>query len=190
MTFFQNLYKSLFPRNKQVEVHEVLTRSSSFLEAYNSWKKSDSCLNILSEISRSWHFKRNNIKSVIEIEIYISPYSNGLTILSDNDPEQIPLAFIMEYINEKLLENNYIQAHSDRKIQETENFVVMLERYYLKPNLEKGLLFNQLYGIVHIELKYLDNELEWLKIMTNVYSGRKYKDPLEFSDLISFLFDN
>ena len=190
MTFFQDLYKSLFPRNKQVAIHEVLVRSSTFLQSYNSWEKSDSILNILREISRSWHFKKNHIKSVIEIELYVSPYSNGFTIFSDFDPEKIPLAFLMEYVKEKLLANKYRQVHNDRKIEETENFVLMLERYYLKPNLVEGTQIDQLFGNVLIELKYQDHEAVWLKIMANVYSGRKYKDPLKFEELISLLFEN
>ena len=190
MTFFQDLYKKLFSNSSPIAIHEVLTRSATFLAEYGDWKKTESSQEILNELSRSWHFKKNNIKSSIEIELYISPYSNGLTIFSGSGMERISLAFLMEYIKETLLENKYRIVHNDRKIQETENFVLMLERYFLKPNPIQEAQINQLYGNILIEVKYQDNEEVWLKIMANVHSGRKYKDPRDFNELITLLFDN
>lgn len=189
MALFDAIVKKLFPGDKEVSIHEVLKRSPQFIEAFENWKKSDKALEIFNDILNSYHDKLTNRHPTIDIELYHSPYSNGILIYTTRKDYDLPFEYIMEFIRDNLEKEGYRLVNSDRKIRETGDKVEKLEKYYLKPPISPEAPIDQLFGNIIVELFYKNETPDRLRIMANVYSDRLYNEPKKFSELISLLFD-
>lgn len=190
MAFYDQLINRLFPKDKEVSIHEVLKRSPHFSRSYDQWKLSGRCVDEREAIRKSYHYKLSNLKPSIDIEVYHSPYANGLIIYPQKDKEPLSFEFLMEYIREKLEMDGYRLVHADRKMMESVKMVTALEKYYLKPPLTTETPIDQKYGNVILELSYINNAPTKFKMMANIYSDRLYNEPRAFEDLITLLFES
>jgi len=180
---------NLFPQNKEVSVHEVLKRSTQFLKSYNTWRTSDRATEELAQIKQSYQNKLLNMKPSIDIEIYRSPYANGLIIYPVLDKKSLSVRFLMEYIREILENEGYRLVHADRKTMENGKDVKAIEKYYLKPPVSATIPIDQLFGNVILELNYKNNNPSRFKMIANIYSDRLYNEARTFEDLITLLFE-
>lgn len=189
MAFYDHLLNRLFPKDKEVSIHEVLKRSPKFSRSYDQWKSSGMCDKERNAIFKSYHFKLSNLKTSVDIEIYHSPYANGLIIYPHADKEPVSFEFLMEYIREILEKDGYRLVHADRKMMERGKQVTSLEKYYLKPPLSAMTPTDQIFGNVVLELSFVNYVPSKFKMMANIYSDRLYNEPRAFEDLIALLFD-
>jgi hypothetical protein len=189
MAFYEHLIHSLFPKDKEISIHEVLKRSQSFSTAYDQWKSSGKCSTERNAILRSYHYKISRLNAPLDIEVYHSPYANGLVIYPQKDKEPVAFEFMMEYIRETLEKKGYRLVHADRKMMEKGRKVTSLEKYYLKPPLSAETPIDQKFGNVILELSFLNHSPIKFKMMANIYSDRLYTEPNPFEDLISLLFE-
>ena len=95
----------------------------------------------------------------------------------------------MEFIKDQLVNMSYDIAHADRKMNEDQSHVEILEKYYLKPPRSTSIPKDQMYGNVVLELLKHDHEEIRLHFLVNVYSDRLYSRAREFSELLSVIFD-
>jgi hypothetical protein len=188
MAFYERLIERLFPKNEEISIHEVLKRSNQFNRSFDKWKSSDEAGKELGMIRDSYYDKVLNKITAIDLEVYHSPYANGIILYPQYEQGKISLTFIMEFIREKLELDNYRLVHADRKIKEQGKMVTALEKYYLKPPLSAEIPIDQKFGNVILELSYENNSPWKLKMMANVYSDRLYNQPKPFDDLISLIF--
>ncbi|MBR9999743.1 MAG: hypothetical protein KFF73_12280 [Cyclobacteriaceae bacterium] len=188
MAFYENLINRLFPKDKEVIIHEVLKRSVPFSRSYDLWKSSSQAAEELQAVSESYDNRLSDIKPSIDIEVYFSPYANGIVIYPERGEFPLSIEFIMEYIREKLELTDYRLVHADRKMTERGKMVTALEKYYLKPPLSADIPIDQKFGNVILELSY-ENDLPLkFKMMANIYSDRLYHEAHAFDDLIVLLF--
>ncbi len=188
MAFYDHLINRLFPKDLEVSIHEVLKRSPQFFRSYDQWKSSGKCDEERRAIMKSYHFKLSHLKPLVDIEIYHSPYANGLVIYPQAEKETVTFEFIMEYIREILEKDGYRLVHADRKMMERGKQVTSLEKYYLKPPLSSETPIDQKFGNVIMELSFLNHTPTKFKMMANLYSDRLYNEPRAFEDLITLLF--
>lgn len=189
MAFYDHLINQLFPKDKEVSVHEVLKRSPQFFRTYDRWKSSGKCDIQRNAILESYHNKLSHLHTSVDIEVYHSPYANGLIIYPHKDKEPVSFEFLMELIREMLEHEGYRLVHADRKIMEKGKQVSSLEKYYLKPPLSPQTPIDQKFGNVILELSFLNHSPVKFKLLANVYSDRLYNEPRTFQDLITVLFD-
>jgi hypothetical protein len=188
MAFYENLINRLFPKDKEVTIHETLKRSVQFSMAYDQWKSSSRAREELEAVSSSYHRKLSSQGSLLDIEVFHSPYANGIVIYPANGEYRLSIEFLMEYIREKLEFAGYRLIHADRKLKETGGKVTALEKYYLKPALSAEVPIEQKFGNVILELNHENDRPVKFKMMANIYSDRLYHEPYSFEDLIVLLF--
>jgi hypothetical protein len=188
MTFYENLIKRLFPKDRELTIHETLKRSAHFSVAYDQWKSSSMARENLEILSASYQNKLSGHRSLIDIEVFHSPYANGILIYPANGEYPLSIEFIMEYIREKLELTGYRLVHADRKMTESGGKVTALEKYYLKPPISAEVPIEQKFGNVILELSHENDRPVKFKMMANIYSDRLYQEPYSFEDLIVLLF--
>ena len=190
MSFFDDITRKLFPANKKIGIHEVLTRDQKFMKQYMELTREEAGKQRKKDLLKSWEFKLKELDPPLDMMTYISEYANGFTLYPDTSADSKSLALLMEYLKEKLLEASYRLVHLSRKIDEKNEVIETLEKYYLKPPLSNRVPINQMYGNVEIEVLKHNHEEKRLKFLASVYSDRKYTKPWEINNLMHFLFEH
>lgn len=190
MSFFDDINRKLFPANKKVGIHEVLTRDQKFMKRYKEWTRGEAFNRLRKDLLKSWEFKLKELDPPLDMMTYTSDYANGFTLYPDSSVDDNYLAFLMEYLKEKLVDISYRPVHLVRKMDEKNEVIEILEKYYLKPPLSSQIPIDQMYGNVEIEVLIHNQEEKRLKFLVSVYSDRKYTKPLEIDNLIHFLFEH
>lgn len=189
MAFYDQLLNQLFPKDKEISVHEVLKKSPQFFRTYDLWKSSRKCDIERNAIMESYHNKLSHLKTSLDMEIYHSPYANGMIIYPHTEKKPISFEFLMEFIREMLENEGYRLVHADRKMIEKGKQVSSLEKYYLKPPISSITPIDQKFGNVILELSFLNHSPVKFKMLANIYSDRLYNKPRTFQDLITLLFE-
>jgi len=190
MSFFDDISGKLFPANKKVGIHEVLTRDQKFMKRYMEWTRGEAFKNLKEDLLKSWEFKLKDLSPPLDMMTYTSDYANGFTLYPDSVGHSYSLSHLMEYLKEKLMDASYRPVHLVRKMDEKNEVIVTLEKYYLKPPLSNEELINQMYGNVEIEVLKHSKEEKRLKFLVSVYSDRKYTKPWDINELMYFLFED
>jgi hypothetical protein len=190
MSWFDKISKRLFSSDDRVKIHEVLNRTPGFIDDYKNWMDEEQLATLKHDVLRSWNLDGDEEESPVEISILRSDYANGFTIYPKYYDSRIPLAFLMEYLKDQLINIGYRLAHADRKMNENQTQVEILEKYYLKPPRSLSVPRDQLYGNVIVELLKHGQEEIRLQFLVNIYSDRLYTKAMNFSDLLAVLFDN
>jgi len=189
MSLFDYISERLFPSGKKVSIHETLQRTQRFMDGYKVWLKNPQLLSLKKDLIKSWAYQQSNIKSPVDMVLYTSEHAKGFSIYPEYQGELIPLSYFMEYIKDRLLQESYRLVHADRMTEGKNNYIEVIERYYLKPRLPDTNPIDQMYGNIHLELLKQDKNETRLKFLVTVYSDRNYTIPRDFSDLMSLLFD-
>lgn len=192
MAFFDQLHKKLFGAGSSDPapiVHEVIARSEKYLLSYERWKTDGRASKMLSDYSRSYHFKKSALESDPNVHVFASPASNGFALTYSASFEKQDFQFLFDYLAEKSKELGYRLVNSDVKISDKKDFVETKEKHYLKPPLsgDSGP-FKQLFGNILVEHVMVDDKPSYIKLLANIYSDRQYEVPEDHRELISHLF--
>ncbi len=189
MSFFDKIYNQLFSSKKnQVLSHQTLDRSKKEQSRFETWLSNKSHHEILDKIYHAYHLKLTDIKDEIPIVLFRSAYANGFAIRNNEQILNKSFPFLQEYFKKKIIDLGYRQAGSDKKVSAVESFVLTVEKYYLKPPLQVKAPIDQLYGNIALELHYLNDTPNYLKLTASIYSDRAYKPHQDFDDLVEKIF--
>ena len=190
MSWFDEISKKLFAAADQVKLHEVLKRTPGFIEDYQKWKNQEKFSELKQDILKTWRLNANGEELPIDMTIFTSDYANGFIIYPTYKDSTILLAFLMEFFKDRLISIGYRLVHADRKMHETQSYVEILEKYYLKPPRSSTLPKDQLYGNAIVELIKHGQEEVRIQFLVNIYSDRLYSRARDFNELLSVIFDN
>ena len=189
MSWFDKISKKLFSSDDKVNIHEVLIRTPGFIDHYRKWTGDEQLASLKHDVLRSWDLNESDEKSPVDMTIFTSDYANGLAIYPIYNDSRIPLAFLMEFIKDQLVNISYHLVHADRKMNENQGHIEIVEKYYLKPPRSYSIPKDQMYGNVVLELLKHDQEEIRLQFLVNIYSDRLYSRAREFSELLPVIFD-
>ena len=185
--------KKLFAQaasEQQPATHELFTRSQAEVEVYEQWKRSKRLPRIL-EGFQARLAGRLSSEAELMLHFIDTAKSRGFVLLYE---EGIitgnEMRHLMDYFQEQLLTIGYTSYMSDIKNQMHHDVVVTTERHYLKPKFnfdEASATISQRFGNVSIEYIQKNNEPAELKLISNIYSDRKYADARPFQELMEIL---
>lgn len=192
MSFFDNVVGKLFGKQspKTAFIHEVMSRSEREIEAFETWKKTEECESLISDIERGYYLKKQGIASSIEVHLLESKYSNGFAVTFNREFTEENFQHVFDYLKARGLEQGYKLAQADRRILDKDTYEETIEKWYLKPNgsdLGTGIA-DQKFGNILIEKVAIDRKPNYLKLMANVYQDRLYTEARPFSELIELIF--
>lgn len=193
MSFFDDVFKKLFPEKKvhtKELIHETLERSTSEINSFDLWVKSEESKLMLNEVYNSYQLKRKGITAQLDVHLLETPYSNGFAISFNNEKTKEEFRNLFDLFKEKMLNLDYKLSQKDRRIIDRDTYEEVIEKWYLKPQGEPfgKNKFNQLYGNVLIEYVMIDRKPSYIRFMANIYQDRMYSKPLAFDELIEKLF--
>ncbi|MEN7549022.1 hypothetical protein AAG747_13950 [Rapidithrix thailandica] len=199
MTFFEQIFKRLFSgKNKgksaALPYHsELINRNISERGAYFKWLQGQEHQPLLSHIYQAYQAEKKQASSLDpHVNIYNTPYSNGLAIYYQEPWEHMAFQHLFDLLRDKVTSLGYRLSVSDRKLYDQENAVKTVEKHYLKPTpaaFEPGQVLNQMYGNILLEYILINQKPNYIKLMANVYAGRNYSQAKDFDELIEKLFN-
>jgi hypothetical protein len=191
MSYFDNVYKRLFPAEKSrsgVLVSEVIKRSQSFIKNFNSWKKSELCEEYLNEIWQSYFWSKKGIDKNPQVSIFESSRSNGFAISYQENFNKYHFHYLFDYLADKVKKLDYKLVTSKLTMEERGDNVETRELHFLKPKNDFVSPRDQKYGNVQIEYISINNEPTNIKLIANTYSDRGFREPMNFEVLAQHLF--
>jgi hypothetical protein len=88
-----------------------------------------------------------------------------------------------------MLQLPYNLYHGITEMREESGYIRTKEEYYFKPVVTSSEIpVSQQNGNITLELNVLNDQVQYLKIVATTYSGRNYREPLPFHELINHLF--
>ncbi len=195
--FFNDLMRKVFPSRKSAAskgehlLSEPLKRSESFMEQFLEWMQSPRCDAVLESLREHIQLAREKGFGNRPLQIYESPQSNGFYFNPQLGLADEEFAFVLEHFRALCLSEGYEQKLAERKYTENAQGVRKMDRYYLKPRLDRNLELplDQLYGNVHLELHFLNEQVSYLKVMAHVYQDSNYKTAGDFEEFCEKLFE-
>ena len=188
MSYFDQLYSKLFSGGTKISapmiVDDVLKRSNSFAAQYEDWRESDAAKDLISDILESYQSALIGVGKSPSIVLHQSLNSNGFAVSYDERYEKNAFSFLLDYLAEKAKGLGYRSVLGKQTLKEKGKEVEKKEIRYLKPKPAFVEPIEQLYGNIHIEVIYIDDEPYRLKLVANTYSDRKYTSPLGFEELV------
>jgi len=189
MTYFDQIYTRLFPKDKQatkpVVVDHLLKRSETFLKQYTKWKSSDEASQLLTDVSNSYQSALIGVGRIPSIVLHQSTNSNGFAISYDEEYDKNAFPFLLDYLAEKVKSLGYRSVINKQTLKEKDNDVEKKELHYLKPKPGFVEPIDQKFGNIQIEFIAYNDEPSRIKFIANTYSDRKYTDPVSFNSLIN-----
>ncbi len=197
MTFFDQLFDKLFPKDAQgkpqpIEVKESIKRNESERSAYFRWINERQYKVLWATFWQEYQIARPDTVNPLGLIRYQSPYANGFAFGSQDVFAHAPISHLIDLLKDKSLNLGYYLSNSERKITENQGHIYTVERYYLKPRFAEfnpEERFDQRYGNLHLEAVKIDNQPEYVKLMANVYADRFYTKSLDFEELVKILFE-
>lgn len=189
------MLRQVFPRpdaissGKMPIISEPIYRSEDFITRYGNWRESEKVQminNWIHESRKEGYTKKDNF---IDIGYYRDRGIEGLIIRNISGLDLDDYRFFLDYLKEKTLVLNYKLYHGITESREEQGKVRTKEEYYLKPtlgNLKYPL--NQEFGNITFELNLLNDQPDFLKIVTTTYTGYNYQEPDPFELFLEHLF--
>ncbi len=189
MSFFDTIYKKLFNKHEPNTVlsHKALKRSEKQKTSFSNWLGDNRSEMLIEKIHRAYHLKRTDINSDIPVLLFRSAYANGFAVKNSPEINNNDFHLLLDYFRHKLLALGYRQAGSDSKVTAKSDFVLTVDKFYMKPPLQVEPPIDQMYGNVAIELHLVDDQPNYLKLMASIYSDRMYKPHQDFDELVELL---
>jgi len=160
----------------QPAVHEIISRTDSFLESYKIWKNGPTHKRLL-----NW---------IADIDFLRTDSTNGVAIhFDDVDYTKEDAFFLFDYFKEKIRTHNYRTQVSDTRTYSKNTWVETVERHYLKPRPvydEHGKI-DQGFGNITILLTLRDDKVYNLKLSATAYQDRLFNAEEGFDGLMKFL---
>ncbi len=182
--------KQLFTATEQSSVsnpvhHELLKRSDQYLLEYETWKNSANRKQITDWLIAEFSVSKSNPQTLDEaIDFMDNPHSRGFIIYYRNEHPESAYLFLLDFLQEKILDLGYRNYMSDIKSFTKKEDVETVQRHYLKPKPTFEPPINQEFGNVTIELVFKNEKTTLLRLSANPYSDRLYQPPKEFAQLV------
>lgn len=196
MSYFDKIVNKLFPGKKPsgaADVHEVLNRSERDQRLYEQWRASSEKKDLLRELAQAYYYKKTNILSEMEVHLFNTAYANGFAVTYHPKIGAKTFQYLFELFKDKVLEMQYRQVNADRRILDREDYVEIIEKYYLKPAWHHqegaGEMIDQQYGNIVLEQILINNKPSYIRLLVNIYSDSLYKKASSYDEFMSRLFD-
>ena len=191
MAYFDELYQRLFTKQqKQPQLsHEVIQRSASYKAAYERWLKQDELGHLLERYQKGYHYKKLRIQSSYDVHLFTSTMANGFALTYNPEIPPQSFQYLFDYLAERVLTLEYKQANSDVMISEKGDIIETKEKHYLKPISSPALTkTEQHYGNILIEYIKINDQPSYIKVMASTYADQLYSPPLDYDELLEYLF--
>lgn len=189
MSFFDQVYQKLFPKkSKGIILHEVIKRSKSYREQYQTWQDSGHSDILLENIYSAIRLKEEGLEANLDVHRFEGDYSNGIAISYMDEIEKIHFQYLFDLLADKTKELGYKISVSDVMVTDREGIIETKEKHYLKSRLSKVRPIDQKFGNVIIEFIKINDEPSFIRLMALAYNDRLYKEPDDFEDLAAYLF--
>lgn len=194
--FIQEQMSKLFGKSQDVaekppmiktEVTGLLQRDDKFQSAYNAWKRASKVSPILQAITAQYE---NGLQedSILSAEFYNTPGAQGFYVYNLNGGNSIDYQMLMDYFRDIVLTLNYRLYSSTFEQKVRLDKVKRLERHYLKPAVWSAEMpMEQLYGNILIEVDFVNDQADHLKLLATHYTGFDYKPVRDFDELVQHL---
>jgi len=187
MGVWEDLRDRLFPRGGKLLWHEVISRPEKEEISKEAWAKQ--IPNVLETLSKSYHYKKLDLKAPWQVHVFDSSSANGFALSFPKDLGKLGFQHLFDLLKEQVLTMGYKLANSDRKLTDKGQFVMTVERHYLKPKTRQfEPPVDQRYGNVLIELVKEDDAPQYIKVMASVYNDRMYQPAAPFHEFLEALF--
>ncbi|MDX5319721.1 MAG: hypothetical protein LPK45_01535, partial [Bacteroidota bacterium] len=106
--------------------------------------------------------------------------------------EENDYRYVMDFWRERILDQGYIAYMSDSRTDVLDGGIRQrIERHYLKPNvfdaIKQGLPVDRKYGNLTLELVFLNNEVDYLKLTMGFYHERNRARAMGLDKLMEVL---
>ncbi len=187
-----NLFKE--SSGSGIILHEVISRSEKYNQAYEQWENSERQQFQVKEIHKAYSLKLLDVEnSNLPIHILETSGSNGFAIGYNSKTFQ-PLQFqyMFDFIAQRTHEIGYKYMNSDATIVEKVNGKMELrEKHYLKPRIKDlETPRAQLFGNILIEHVMINDVPNYISVQANTYHGRSYAPAQQFTVLFDALFSH
>ena len=195
MSYFQEVYRKIFKSSslqKQVLVHELITRDHKFNYYYDIWKESGERSDLLVRVKDGYNKKLSKEAAEVNVHILATPSSNGLAVSYNSSIAKEHFHYLFDWLAHRIeTALDYKREVSDRIISEKNDFIEVKEKHYLKPlRVGKPGLTPQLYGNIQIEHITVNDQPSYLKFQANTYTDRQFEKAYNFEDLLTIIFEN
>ncbi len=190
--FVKNILATLFGSNEPIDsLNGPLVRKESFVKKYNFWKGNSSRIERNSQLYALFEEVRFEYRFRPEFYIYTSPQANGFYFNERLSIEPIEFEFLLDSFRETILSFGYTNYTSDVRYSEKSAGIQRIDRHYLKPEIDRHVEkpIDQKFGNVFLELYFLDDQPQYLKVMISVYADKNYLKALGFDEFVNSLLD-
>lgn len=185
-----NLFSASDDHQGQVR-QEMLIRRQSFKLQYKRWKESSLRTEVLKNLYTSFTLSKLGVAGEIPMHYFQDSSRYCLIIHYIETMDKDLLRFLQDHFKERLLKSEYTLYLSERKIFERTGYIEKSERHILKPAFSffqtKGLN-NQLFGLININIQYINDRPLYIEIITENIPGEKFSAQHEFEMLTELLF--
>lgn len=191
-SFGSSILRKLFSKktDNQPLVSGKLETNESFKAKYSNWRSSQKLSHDLENLQEGYSNSNAFDKYHPGFQYYGTDKASGFYFNPQLDISSESFDFLLEYFKESILKEPYNLYTSDKRIKEVETGVQEIDRHYLKPNnLSGSTPLKQEFGNILIELVKLDGQVQYLKLMANVYSDRNFDVHRPFEQLLELLFN-
>ncbi len=177
--------------SSQPAIHEIISRSTDFIEAYDQWKNGPIHKKMLYWISDQYHIYQEGKENLEKgIDFLSTDSTNGVALhFDDLDYTQDDAFYLFDFFKEKIRANNYRTQVSDTRTYSKNTWMETVERHYLKPRPqydEHGKI-DQGFGNITILLTLRDSKVYNLKLSATAYQDRLFNSEKQFSQLMKII---
>jgi hypothetical protein len=193
--FLQHILQKYFggKPSKEPYIHEVLKRDEAFLKGFDQWKTEYSFTQLISELKSEYLNMESNVNYAGNLFYTLQkPASNGFILNFQKSRFSVEnFQFIFEHFKSVVLGLGYKLYSSESRVHVREKHFEKMERYFLKPMLNKSEsgIFDQAYGNITITCHYTDDSPKMIRFLCNNYHDRKYEKASSFDELVLIIFD-
>lgn len=193
MSYIEDLLGKLFPAKRTKISHkENFSQTAEEASQIKAWIESERGEELFGLIYNNYHLKTVGVNKKPEVHILNSPYANGFAITFQEPLSQEDFQHLFFAFGNRLLDLGYRRVSLDRKLEELNDQVRVIEKLYYKPpfsNAPPEQPIDQLFGNVSIEKVALDNKPSFLKVLVTVYSDRLYLPAQPFHEFVERMFN-
>lgn len=169
-----------------------LTRTDDYIHAYTEWKNSarkTEVLKVFKAIYEASFFGNGDFRC----DIIRDPQYSMLILHYNDDFFEDDFAYLMDHIQEVLLNNGYKNYMSDRKKITLDGGTKQnVERHYLKPSIYNPPAENEQidrkFGNTMVEVFFENNQAQLLKLTCNYYNDRLMQKEKGIDKLMEEVF--
>ncbi|WP_373523641.1 hypothetical protein [Aquiflexum sp.] len=193
-SFIDDVLGKLFPKKSNpVNIKENFVQTTDEIENTDAWMISNEGEALMNLVFKNYHFKTSGMNSHPEVHILKSPYANGFAVSYESPFNEKTFSQLFFAFGRRMLDLGYQRVSLDRKIEEIQENVRMIEKQYFKPplrNVDFTEKLDQMFGNVSIEKVSINDKPSFLKVLVTVYSDHLYLEARPFDLFIEELFQS